>query len=63
MIRGSGPPEFGDQKKFIRRLFRQLQKQGKDPDRDIALQVVNWYEPLATEQQTLISRLMSSDLK
>ncbi len=63
MIRGSGSPGFEDQEKFIERLFRQLRKKRKDPNKDIATQVVNWYEPLETEQQTLIRRLQESDLK
>lgn len=63
MIRGSGSPGFDDQEKFIERLFKQLRKEGKDPKNDIATQVVNWYEPLETEQQTLISRLQNSNLK
>lgn len=63
MIRGSGSPGFKDQEDFIDRLFKQLRREGKDPEKHIATQVVNWYEPLETEQQILISRLQDSDLK
>lgn len=63
MIRGSGSPGFDDQEKFIKKLFKQLKKQGHNPDADIAYRTINWYEPLETEQQTLISRLQNSSLK
>ncbi|MDW3196297.1 MAG: hypothetical protein R8G66_28245 [Cytophagales bacterium] len=63
MIRGSGSPGFDDQEMFIERLFKQLRKEGKAPENEIAWRFINWYEPLETEQQTLISRLEGSSLK
>ncbi len=63
MIRGSGSPGFKEQETFIKRLFSLLRKQGEDPVRDIATQMVDWYGPLETEQQKLIRRLENSGLK
>ncbi len=63
VIRGSGGTGFNRQKKFIEKINRRLTKHNINTNH-IAYEYIDWYEPLQSQQELLLERMLDSeDLK
>lgn len=57
VIRGSGASGFKRQQRFVRSVNRRLAKKGIDIDK-ILYEYIDWYEPLQSQQEQLLDRMM-----
>ncbi len=62
MIRGSGESGFNRQEKFLKRLLKKLMRMGIDPQ-EIHFEFVDWYGPLQVQQENVLARIKSANIK
>lgn len=58
VIRGSGSSGFERQKKFIKKVNKRLTKSGLNTNQ-IVYEYIDWYEPLQSQQETLLDRMFA----
>ncbi|MCK4819956.1 hypothetical protein KA005_29590 [bacterium] len=62
VIRGSGESGFNPQEKFLGKIYKKLEKKGVVTDH-IHHEMVDWYEPLQMQQETVLDRLYAANIK
>ena len=62
VIRSSGESGFKKQEKFLRKIYKRLEK--KDvPSDQIHHEMVDWYGPLQVQQETALDRIYAASIK